>query len=108
VHRLDAAHLFRLARKAAPAGARLHGAGDEGAALRDIAGVIGQRLERPVTAISREEAEGHFGWLTPFASLDNPALSTLTQKQLGWHLVHAALILDLEEGHHFNDGPLGR
>ncbi|NUK78041.1 SDR family oxidoreductase [Streptomyces lunaelactis] len=102
VHRLDAAHLFRLAVEAAPAGATLHGVGDEGVPVRDIADVIGRQLKLPVTAISRDEADGHLGWLAPIVALDSPASSALTQKQLGWHPVQAALIADLEEGHYFN------
>jgi nucleoside-diphosphate-sugar epimerase len=101
VHRLDAAHLFRLALEAAPAGARLHAVGDEGVPVRDIADVIGRHVKLPVTAISRAEADRHFGWLAPFVSVDNPASSTLTQKQLGWHPTQAALIPDLEEGRYF-------
>ncbi|WP_248965125.1 hypothetical protein [Sphaerisporangium perillae] len=72
-------------------------------ALRDIAGVIGRHLNLPVVSISREEADAHFGWFAAIASLDIPASSTLTQKQLGWHPVHPALISDLAEGHYFND-----
>ena len=102
VHRLDAAHLFRLALEAAPAGARLHAVDDEGVPVRDIAGVIGRHLHMPVTAISREEADGHFSWFAPFVTLDSPASSILTQKQLGWHPVQPALIPDLEEGHYFD------
>jgi hypothetical protein len=103
VHRLDAAHLFRLALEAAPAGARLHGVGDEGVPVRDIADVIGRHLKRPLSAISREEAGGHFGWLAPMMTLDHRTSSTLTQKPLGWHPVQPALVPDLEAGHYFND-----
>lgn len=47
VHQLDAAHLFRLALEAAPAGARLHGVGEEGVPVRDLADVIGRQLRLP-------------------------------------------------------------
>jgi nucleoside-diphosphate-sugar epimerase len=103
VHRLDAAHLFRLAVEAVPAGTRLHAVDDEGVPTHDIADVIGRHLTLPVTAISHEQAESHFGFLGLFFSMDIPASSTLTQKQLGWHPVQAALIPDLEEGHYFKE-----
>ncbi|WP_433284799.1 SDR family oxidoreductase [Pseudonocardia sp. CA-142604] len=103
VHRLDAAHLFRLALEAAPAGARLHGVDEESVPVRDIADAIGRHLKLPVTAIPREQAEAHFGWLGAFLSMDVPVSSTLTQKQLGWHPVQATLIADLEEGHYFTE-----
>jgi nucleoside-diphosphate-sugar epimerase len=103
VHRLDAVRLFRLALEAAPAGARLHGVGEEGVPVRDIADVIGQRLTLPVTAVSREDAVEHFGWLGAFFSMDVPASSALTQKLLGWQPVQPGLIADLEKGHYFED-----
>ena len=101
VHRLDAAHLFRLALEKGSAGARYHGVADEGVPFHDIADVIGRHLKLPVTVISPEEATGHFGWFAPFASINNPTSSGLTQKQLDWHPVQPALIPDLEEGHYF-------
>jgi len=101
VHRLDAAHLFRLALEAAPAGARLHAVGDEGVPFRDIAEVIGRHLDLPVTAVAPAEAQGHFGLFALFASMDVPASSALTRKQLGWEPAHPALIPDLDEGHYF-------
>jgi nucleoside-diphosphate-sugar epimerase len=103
VRRLDAAHLFRLALEAAPAGSRLHGVGDEGVPFRDIAGVIGRHLNLPVVSISREEADAHFGFLRAVVPVDSPTSSALTQERLGWRPVHPALIPDLEEGHYFND-----
>jgi nucleoside-diphosphate-sugar epimerase len=103
VHRLDAAHLFRLGLEAAPGGTRLNAIGDEGVPFRDIAQAIGRHLELPVTAISREEADGHFGLFALFASLDVPASSALTQKRFGWHPAHPGLIPDLGEGHYFAD-----
>jgi len=108
VHRLDAARLFRLALEEAPAGTRLHGVADEAIPFRDIAVVIGRHLSLPVTAIPREEAEGHFAWMAPFALLDSPAASALTQKLLGWQPEHPGLIADLNEGHYFTRQPEAR
>jgi nucleoside-diphosphate-sugar epimerase len=102
VHRLDAAQLFRLALEGAPAGTRLNAVGDEGVPFRDIAETIGRHLNIPVTAISREEAEGHFGLFAIFASIDVPASSALTQQRFGWQPTHPGLIADLDEGHYFN------
>jgi nucleoside-diphosphate-sugar epimerase len=99
VHRLDAAHLFRLALESAPTGSRLHAVGDEG--VREIAGVIGRRLGVPVVALPVEEAGSHFGFFGPIFSLDCPASSTLTQQRLGWRPQGPGLIADIEQGHYF-------
>jgi nucleoside-diphosphate-sugar epimerase len=101
VHRLDAAHLFRLALEKAPAGSVLHGVADEGIPVRAIAEVIGRHLNLPVVSISPEDAGEHFGWLGTFLTVDNPTSSALTRELLGWRPVHPALIQDLEEGHYF-------
>lgn len=103
VHRLDAAHLFRLAVEAAPAGSRLHAVGDEGVPFRDIANVIGRHLNVPVVSIPREKAVSHFGWLGTFVPVDNPTSSTRTQELLGWQPLHPGLIADLEEGGYFTN-----
>ena len=102
LHTLDAAHLYRLALEKAPAGTRLHGVADEGVPFRDIAGVIGRHLNVPVVSISGEEAS-HFGFLSVFASLDNPTSNALTQKVLEWHPERPGLIEDLDEGHYFSE-----
>jgi nucleoside-diphosphate-sugar epimerase len=101
VHTLDAAHLYRLAVEAAPAGTRLHGVADEGVPFRDIAALIGRHLNLPVVSISAEQAYEHFGFLAVFGSLDNPTSSALTQKLLDWHPEGPGLIEDLDEGHYF-------
>jgi len=48
VHRLDAAHLLRLALERGTGGSRFHGAADEGIPVRDIAALIGQHLHLAV------------------------------------------------------------
>jgi nucleoside-diphosphate-sugar epimerase len=102
VHRLDAANLFRLALEDAPAGSRLDGVGDEGVPFRDIAEVIGRHLNLPVSSISPEEADAHFGpFLGTVAARDFPRSSVQTQELLGWRPVHPGLIADMEQ-HYFN------
>jgi len=102
VHRLDAAHLYRLVLEKGAAGARYHGVGEEGIPFRDIATVIGQRLNVPVVSKTPEEAAEHFGWFSHFAALDTPASSENTQKELGWRPTHVGLIADLRRGTYFD------
>jgi nucleoside-diphosphate-sugar epimerase len=103
VHRLDAAHLFRLALESAPAGSRLHGVADEGIPVREIAGVIGRRLDVPVVSVPVEEAGEHFGFLGNVFSLNSLASSMLTQQSLGWHPVQPALLADLDQEYYFKN-----
>ncbi|MBZ4418492.1 SDR family oxidoreductase [Myxococcus sp. RHSTA-1-4] len=100
-HRLDAARLFKLALEKAPAGARLHAVAEEAIAFREIAEVIGRRLDLPVVARSAEDAASHFGWFVNFARLDFPASSKLTQERFGWRPVQPSLIADLESESYF-------
>lgn len=104
VHRLDAAHLFRLALEKAPAGAKLHGIADEGVPTKEIAQVIGRRLNLPVISKRREEAADHFGSLAAFFGLDCPASSALTQERMGWHPTQPGLVADLDQPHYFETG----
>jgi nucleoside-diphosphate-sugar epimerase len=101
VHRLDAAHLFRLALEQAPAGSALHGVADEGVPIRAIAEVIGRHLDLPVVSISTEDVAAHFGWMAGFIALDSPASSALTRELLGWQPTHPGLLADLEAGYYF-------
>ena len=101
VHRLDAAHLFRLAVEKAPAGSVLHAVADQGVPIRDVADVIGRHLGIPVVAIAPEDAAGHFAWLSGFLGADSPASSELTRALMGWQPTHPGLIEDLEKGHYF-------
>jgi nucleoside-diphosphate-sugar epimerase len=102
VHRLDAAHLVRLALEKAPAGSVLHAVADEGVPIRAIAERIGRHLDLPEVAISPEDAGEHFTWLAGFLALDAPASSTLTRELLGWQPTNPGLIEDLDTGHYFH------
>src|SRR5207244_2378408 len=107
VHRLDAAHLYRLVLEKGAAGAHYHAVAEEGVLLRDIAGVIGRRLNVPVVSKAPEEATNHFGWFAHFAMLDNPASSALTKERLGWRPAGPELIPDLDCARYF-EGLMGR
>jgi nucleoside-diphosphate-sugar epimerase len=104
VHRLDAAHLLRLALEKAPAGSALHAVGDEGVPIRDVAEVMGRHLDVPVAAIADADAPTHFTWLANFIGLDSPASSEATRRLMDWTPTNVGLIEDLEQGHYFRNG----
>jgi nucleoside-diphosphate-sugar epimerase len=97
VHRLDAAHLYRLVLETAASGARFHRVAEEPIPFREIAEVIGRRLHVAVVAKSREEAAEHFGWFAHFAGLDCPSSSEQTRTLLKWRPKQPKLILDLDQ-----------
>jgi nucleoside-diphosphate-sugar epimerase len=101
VHRLDVARLYRLVLEGGSSAPRYHAVADEGVPFREIACVIGRRLNIPVVSTSREEAAGHFGWFAQFAALDCPASSAQTQKRLGWRPTQPSLIPDLDRPAYF-------
>lgn len=92
VHALDAAVLFRLVLENAPAGTAWHAVADEGDAVRDIATVIGRRLDLPVKPVPEET----YGPLGPIFATDQPSSSTHTREALGWQPRHPSLLEDLE------------
>jgi len=96
VHRLDAAHLYRLALEKGTPGGRYHSVAEEGVTVREIAEAIGRGLKVPVVSVSWEKAAEHFGWLAKFAALDLQASSAQTRKVLGWNPTGPGLITDLE------------
>jgi nucleoside-diphosphate-sugar epimerase len=100
-HRLDAARLFRLAVEKGAANARYHGAAEQGVAFRNIAAVIGHRLNIPVVAKSPAEAADHFGWFAHFAAVDNPTSSEWTRQTLGWQPTQPGLIADIDRPAYF-------
>jgi len=92
VHALDAAVLFRLVLESASAGTAWHAVADEGDQVRDIATVIGRRLDLPVEPVPAES----FGPFGPIFAMDQPASSAHTRNALGWRPTHPGLLADLE------------
>ena len=101
VHRLDAARLYRLALEKGEAGVRYHAIGDEGVKLRDIAAIIGRRLNLPVAGKTGKDAEDYFTWFSMFAGIDAPATAIKTQDALGWRTEQPGLLADIDQEAYF-------
>jgi nucleoside-diphosphate-sugar epimerase len=101
VHRLDAAHLYRLVLEKGSEGGTFHGVAEEGVPFRDIAGVIGRRLDVPIVSMNSDEATDHFGWFGRFAGADIPASSAFTRERLGWQPKQIGLITDIDHARYF-------
>ncbi len=103
VHRLDAARLFRLAVEKAAPRAVYHGVESEGFPTREIAEVIGRRLNLRTVSKSQQDAAGHFGWISTFFALDNPTSSEVTRQQLGWAPTQPSLLADIDQPAYFEN-----
>jgi nucleoside-diphosphate-sugar epimerase len=100
VHRLDAAKVYRVGLERSTPGAYYHAVAEEGVVFREIAEVIGRRLQVPVVSKSRDEAAVHFAWFAHFASMNVTASSKRTQEQLQWRPTLPGLIADLDQPHY--------
>jgi nucleoside-diphosphate-sugar epimerase len=103
VHRLDAARVYKLALDEAAHGAYYHAVAEEGVAYREMAEVIGRRLNVPLVSKTSEEAAAHFTWFAHFAALNITAASERTQVKLGWRPTQLGLIADLDRAAYFTN-----
>jgi nucleoside-diphosphate-sugar epimerase len=94
-HVADVARLYRLALEKGTAGARYHAVAEEGVPLKDIATAIGRGLNVPVTSISQNQAQEHFGFLGFFAGRDALISSAQTRAKLGWNPAGPTLLTDV-------------
>ena len=102
VHRTDAAKVYRLALEHPfTSGARFHAVAEEGIPFRQIAEVIGKRLNIPVVSKTPEEAAAHFGWFAHFTSINNTSCSRHTAESLGWHATQPGLLADIDQDSYF-------
>jgi nucleoside-diphosphate-sugar epimerase len=101
VHRLDAARIYRLALEQGVLNGPYHGVAEEGIPFKEIAEVIGRRLDLPVVSLSADDAAKHFGWFTFFATIDLASSSARTRKVLGWQPEQPGLIADLDHPRYF-------
>ena len=101
VHRIDAARVYRLALENGAQGGPFHAIAEEGVPFKQIAEVIGRRLNIPVVSKTPQEAQAHFGWFAGFAGIDCPAASAITRSVLKWQPTQPGLIADIDHQAYF-------
>jgi len=101
VHRLDAARVYRLALERGAEAGHFHAVAEEGVSFKEIAEVIGRRLNIPVVSKLPAEAAAHFGWFAMFAGIDAPTSSARTRAKLEWKPEQPGLIADIDHPAYF-------
>jgi nucleoside-diphosphate-sugar epimerase len=101
-HRFDAARVYRLALERGGTDGPFHAVAEEdGVPFKEIAAVVGRRLNMPVVAKSKDDAAAHFGWFATFAAMDLPASSARTRALLGWEPREPGLLADIDHPSYF-------
>jgi len=93
--------VYRLAVERGAPAARYHAVADTGVPFREIAEVIGRRLNVPVVSKSAAQADEHFGWFAMFAGMDAPATSERTRAWLDWAPTQVGLLADIDRSRYF-------
>ncbi|ANL72697.1 NAD-dependent nucleoside-diphosphate-sugar epimerase protein [Rhizobium phaseoli] len=101
VHRRDAARVYRLAIEHGAAGGPFLAVAEDGVVFKEIAELIGRRLNVPAVSLSPEEAANHFGWFGMFAGFDVPTSSAHTRALLGWAPEQPGLLADIDHPAYF-------
>ena len=96
VHRLDAAHVYRLALERGAGGEAYHAIAEEGVPFRLIAEAIGRQQNVPAKSLTPAEADAHFGGLAPWVAGNGPASNAKTRAILTWTPTQPNLITDIE------------
>lgn len=99
VHRFDAAILFRLALEKGRPGAMYHAIAERGVPIKDLANLIGKKLNVPVVSKTMEEAQQSLGFMSFPLSRKNIVSSDKTQKELGWTPTQKGWLADVEENY---------
>ncbi|WP_019937884.1 SDR family oxidoreductase [Bordetella sp. FB-8] len=94
-HVSDVVRLYRLALERGEPGRRYHAVSEIGVSLRDIAEVIGERLNLPVVSLSPEAAHDYFGPMSALVALDLSASGDWTRMSLGWNPEGPGFLNDL-------------
>ena len=96
-HVSDVARLYRLALDRHEAGARYNAVAEEGVSARQVAEAVGHGLGIPVRSLTMDQVPQYYGSFAHFATLDMPASSQWTRKQLDWTPTGPDLLSDLRD-----------
>ena len=95
VHVEDAAELYVAALEGSKGGINLHGVAEEGVRIKDIAEVIGKRLNLLVKSVEPAQAHQLFDFMGMFMMLDSPTGNVITKQVTGWNPTRPGLVEDL-------------
>ena len=63
--------------------------------------MISEKLKLPLKSVRGFEAQRKLSWFSMTVSLNTPANSQWTQKELGWKAIHPSLLDDLNQDFYF-------
>jgi nucleoside-diphosphate-sugar epimerase len=96
VHVTDAASLLRLALEKGRAGATYHAVAEEEVSLKELAEIIGKKLDIPVEGVTADYARQALGFAGMLIGRRNPVSSKKTRQELGWEPTNIGWLEDYE------------